>query len=155
MASPILPSQLLKMCAYMSDSLGHVAIKAALIMGFRGLLRKSQLTASKSSSLRGDIKFYSWGMVITVRKSETIQFKDREFLIPISRYVRDMWLCAVYWMSRHFEEVPLPDSEAALKVPSPRGGGGLSHCLTHPLFCSEVLFDLCRILSYSVLLPLA
>ena len=33
-ASPILPGQLLKMFAYMSDSLGHIAIRAALITGF-------------------------------------------------------------------------------------------------------------------------
>ena len=120
-ASPILPGQLLKMLAYMSDSLGHTTIRAALISGFRGLLRKCQLTASDSSLLRRDIKFYSWGMVITIRKSKTIQFKEHELLIPISR-VTDTRLCAVYWTARHFKEVPLPDSEAAFQVPSPLRG---------------------------------
>ena len=38
-AAPILPTQLVKICAFMTDILGHVTIRAALITGCRGLLR--------------------------------------------------------------------------------------------------------------------
>ena len=36
--------------------------------------------------------------------------------------VADIRLCTVYWVSHHFSEVPLAQTEAAFQVPSPRGG---------------------------------
>ena len=83
---------------YMSTNVGHVA---ALLISFRGLLRKCQLTASDSNLLRRDIKFFSWEMLITVKKTKTIQFKQRELVIPIAKFANKR-LCTFLGVSQHF-----------------------------------------------------
>ena len=119
-AAPLLPNQLLLMFNLMSASLGHTSTKAAILTSFRGLLRKCQITDSESVLLRSDFTFYQWGMVIKVRRSKTIQFKERQLLIPISK-VNNTPLCAVYWVRRHFDEVPLGNSNPAFQVPTGSG----------------------------------
>ena len=120
-AAPLLPSHLKEMFKSMSNSVGHLAIKVALLLSFRGLLRKSQVTLSDSMLLRSDFKFYDWGLLINVRRSKTIQFKERELLIPIV-YVDPPELCAAHWCYELFIRTnPLP-GEGAVRVPGPNGG---------------------------------
>lgn len=119
-APPLLPTQLLRIFSFMSDSVGHVCTRAALILGFRALLRKCQLTSSESVLLRSDFAFHKWGMVVTIRRSKTIQFAERELLIPVAR-VHNRDLCAVHWVAKHFAQVIVANSEPAFQVPSGRG----------------------------------
>ena len=50
---------------------------------------------SNAALCRGDFKFYEWDLVLTVRQSKMIQFRERVFEVPIARCCdRDM--CAVY-----------------------------------------------------------
>lgn len=116
-SAPLLPANLLLMFSFMAPTIGHTCIRAALLTGFRGLLRKCQLTASDSVLLRSNFVFYDWGMVVYIRRSKTIQFAERELLIPISR-VRGRELCAVYWTRRHFDEVRLAADQPAFQVPA-------------------------------------
>lgn len=104
----------------MSNSLGHVAIRAAMLTSFRALLRKCQVTSSDSTLLRSDFSFFHWGMIIKLRRSKTIQFSERELLIPVAR-TSNKDLCAVYWCEKHFLQVDLPTTEPAFQVPSPDG----------------------------------
>ena len=64
---------------------------------------------------RSAFVFYSWGGVITVKKSKTIQFSERELYVPIYR-VQDPVLCAVTWLERHFAEVPAGAEDPAFLV---------------------------------------
>lgn len=120
-ASPLLPAELLKMFSFMSNRDGHVCAKAALLTGFRALLRKCQLTDSESVLRRSDFEFFPWGMVISVRRSKTIQFAERELLIPVAR-VENIALCAVYWVERHFRQCKVASASAAFQIPAVGGG---------------------------------
>ena len=60
-ASPFLPVDLNMMFAQMSRSSGHLAIRAAILTAFRGLLRKCQIRSSDSVLLRSDFSFFPLG----------------------------------------------------------------------------------------------
>lgn len=115
-ATPLLPANLIKMFIYMSETQGHTAIRAAILTSFRALLRKSQITESEATLLRSDFTFFSWGMQLRVRRSKTIQFLERELLIPVAK-TSNIELCAVYWCARHFEEMPASPKSPAFLVP--------------------------------------
>ena len=79
-------------------------------------------------------------MIVTVRKSKTIQFKC-QLLVPIAK-VADHRLCTVYWVERHFREVPLPEGSSAFQGHSQRGGfkplpyRSLNVCVKHFSDCA-------------------
>lgn len=80
---------------------------AAIVLCFRSLLRKSNVLPStyaldKNILRRSDIRFYSWGMMLTIRASKTIQFKERELQIPIF-YMPSSPLCAVTLLKEHWQ----------------------------------------------------
>ena len=111
---------------FFHDSYGHNATRAAILTAFRALLRKSQITNSDSVLLRSDFAFFSWGMIITIRKSKTIQFSERKLLIPVSR-LKNTSLCAVFWTEKHFSEVQANDSSPAFLVPTRRGNSAIPY----------------------------
>lgn len=57
------------MFAYFHDTPGHNTTWAAILTGFRVLLRELQITASESVLLRSDFTFCHWDMIIQMRKS--------------------------------------------------------------------------------------
>ena len=115
-AMPVFPSMLHEMFAHLIDSPGHIAWRAAMICCFRGLLRKCQITASDSMLQHKDFKFVQWGMLITITRSKTIQFKERILEIPIT-YCPDRELCAVFWTLKHFSKVPADPDSLAFLIP--------------------------------------
>ena len=116
-AAPLLPRQLVMMFSHLTENRGHVTFRAALLTSFRGLLRKQNVTDSPVTLLRSDICMTSWGMMVSIRGSKTIQYGDRVLKIPIAR-LSDQTLCAVYWTARHFKEIPAPPSSPAfLRAP--------------------------------------
>ena len=98
-AIPLLPHLLKAMFTFIYPTLGHTAFWAAALCGFRALLRKAHYTKGDAILPRSAFTFHSWGMVITVKKSKTIQFAERELYVPINR-VADPVLCAVTWVER-------------------------------------------------------
>jgi len=87
-----------------------------LVTSFRSLLRKSNLVPTSSNDTtghymrRGSVKFYPWGMMLRISSSKTIQFGQREHLVPIT-YTADSPLCAASLMKRHLSDAPAgPDS---------------------------------------------
>ena len=118
-AEPLLPGMLKRMFATMQATAGHVAVRAAMLVSFRALLRKCHVTASDSTILRGDVVFHGWGLMLHIRKSKTVQFGERVHKIPVVR-VRDVALCAVHWVEEHFRQCPAPAEARAFRVP--RGG---------------------------------
>ena len=129
-AHPLLPGMLLKIFRVMTGRPGHVAWRAAVLCSFRGLLRKSQVTMSDSALLRRDFGIYDWGMIITVRKSKTIQYRERSLEIPVAR-CPDVRLCAVHWVERHFREVRAEGQDMAFRLPA---GGGASVPMTYRVY---------------------
>ena len=103
------------MFQHLTESIGHVAFRAAILTSFRGLLRKQNVTLSGVVLLRSDINMTSWGMMISIRGSKTIQYGDRVLRIPVTR-LNDSRLCAIYWTERHFREVSAPPSSPAFLV---------------------------------------
>ena len=61
-AVPILPGMLRAIFKGLTNSIGHVAWRAAVLCSFRGLLRKCQVTESESMLRRSDFHFHTWGM---------------------------------------------------------------------------------------------
>ena len=114
-SASLLLSQLPAMCALLSDSLGHVSFKAAILTSFRGLLRKAHITNSDGTLLREDVSFHPWTMSLRVRKSKTIQFAERSQDIPISRVSHPPPLCS---------QSP---GDALLSTPHWPTGAGLPH----------------------------
>ena len=119
-APPMLPSMMLKIFDLLTASPGHTAWRAAMLLSFRALLRKSQVTESEASLLRSDFSFFDWGMIVKVRKCKTIQFGERVLEIPVSRCCKTD-LCAVHWTARHFAEVPADQGDIAFRIPAGRG----------------------------------
>ena len=115
-AAPLLPPGLLRLFGRLRDSLGHTAVRAAMLLSFRALLRKGHVTFSDHSLLREDITFHPWGLLVTVSKSKTIQFREKVHKIPVAK-LGNRELCAVYWVHRHFQECPAPGGARAFRVP--------------------------------------
>lgn len=115
-ATPLLPIDLLKLFAVMFDTVGHVAVKAAMLLSFRALLRKGHVTDSDCSLLRSDLVFYPWGLMVSVRKSKTNQFRERIHKIPVAA-VTNKGLCAVFWVKRHLEQCPAPGDAQVFRMP--------------------------------------
>ena len=109
------------MFACMSSNLDHTCTPAALLTGFRALLRKCQLTYSDSILQRKDFEFHNWGMVVSVCRSKTIQFGQHELLIPVSK-VNNSDLCTVYWCLKHFREAYVSAESLAFQIPTGDGG---------------------------------
>ena len=119
-AAPILPQHVIAITEQLTGNPGHVTFRAALLLSFRALLRKQHVTMSNAHLLREDITIHDWGMLVRVVKSKTIQYKQRELIIPVSR-VADLRLCAVNWVERHIKEAPAPGKAPLFLVPGPSG----------------------------------
>ena len=131
-AAPVLPSMLLGMFSFLTVNPGHVSWRAAVLCCFRGLLRKCQVTLSDSTLHRGDFRIMEWGMIITLRRTKTIQFRQRVLQIPIAR-CSDIRLCAVYWTERHFAESKAGKDDLAFRIP----GGVMARILCHTVCTSR------------------
>lgn len=139
-AAPLLPPGLLSLCEALRPTVGHSAVRAAMLLSFRALLRKGHVTASEERLSRGDITFHPWGLMVNVRKSKTIQYKERVHKIPVAR-LRKVDLCAVHWVSRHFAECPAPPTAQAFRMPK----NGNSIPLTYWFYLSVLKFVCARV----------
>ena len=91
------------------------------------MLRKSNLLVKSARSfdayqqlLRSDYTFYSWGGLVTIRWSKTIQFRERVVRLPLS-FLPDSPLSSVTAVKRamHFTRKASPDSQAFAFLRSP------------------------------------
>lgn len=104
-SDPLLPAQLIRiyltLCLTKTDDF---VFWCALVLAFRGLLRKSSICQGHHNLHREDVKFLSWGLIISIRKSKTIQFAQRVHEVPISRVGGP--LCAMTLLEEMFQRVP-------------------------------------------------
>ena len=83
-AAPITVSDLRKIFRIMDLTKSEdVAFWLSLIMGFRALLRKSNLFEEGLALRVCDITYRPWGLLLTIRRTKTICFKERVLEIPL------------------------------------------------------------------------
>ena len=85
------------------------AMWSAIVFSFRTLLRKSNLEVSDSTDIhvikRSSVIFYSWGMLVMVSSTQTIQYGQRVLQVPIT-WAPGHPLCAVFWTLQHMRDFP-------------------------------------------------
>lgn len=151
-AAPILPHHILNIQQYLTGNTGHVSFKAALLLSFRALLRKQQVTKSEATLRRGDVTIHKWGLMLTVRRSKTIQYKQRELKIPVSR-VEDTRLCAVTWIEKHMAQMPAGKKDPLFMIPGPAGPEAIpykAYQLTLKMICKQAGLDPSEFSSHSL-----
>lgn len=108
---PITPSILLSIRQHLQpDDIEHSALWAAFLVGFFTFFRKSNLVPPSVRKFnadlhltRRDFTFTDWGMVITVRWSKTIQFRNKILLIPVAA-ISGHPLCPVHAVQSYFSK---------------------------------------------------
>ena len=121
---PVDPPLLIKILSHLDLSNVEEANvwAAALIMFFAMLRRSNVLTTRKSFNpakhlKRGDITFHSWGAVLKLAWSKTIQFRQRTLRIPLPR-IPNHPLCPVQAIFRAFQLTPnAPSDGPAFIIP--------------------------------------
>lgn len=104
-ADPLLPEHLVQIYSTLDHhKLSDLIFWTALVLGFRCLLRKGHFTISPHMLKGSDIKFTTFGMVVTLRSSKTIQFSERSVVIPVVESKGSL-LCPVRWLRRMFRHV--------------------------------------------------
>ena len=111
------------------------AMWACIVLGFRSLLRKSNMLWSHASDKhilkRAAVNFFPWGMLLTVSSTKTIQYGQRTINIPITAAPGSP-LCAVFWVQQHLVDVPSTTPDTPL-FQIPKGSSQV------PLSYSKVL----------------
>ena len=109
---PLTISQLLAMYGLVdSDNILSQAMWCGIILSFRTLLRKSNivpgsLTDGDHVIRRKDIVFTQDGMILRVRSTKTIQYKERVLEIPV-RTIPGSPFCVVTHLKKHFISFPM------------------------------------------------
>ena len=132
-ATPLLPGDLIRLFAELGRSRGCTAVRAAMLLSFRALLRKAHVTDSDCALLRRDLVFYPWGVLVCVRKSKTNQFRERVHKIPVAE-VANKELCAVSWLRKHLRQCPAPMDAKVFRIPR----DGHSIPLTYEYYSSKL-----------------
>ena len=76
----------------------------------------------------------TWGLVICVRLSKTVQFRERQLLIPVMRLPKRHPLCPVQAYERHISAFPAPPALPAFLYP----GSGHATPITHSVFTANL-----------------
>lgn len=105
-------SELQKIYDIMPKTVNNVVLWCILMLGFRTLLRKSNLVPTQGSAAnkghvlqREDIMFTDFGLVVTVSSSKTNRFRERTLNIPL-HYVSNPCFCVVAMLKEHFQQFP-------------------------------------------------
>ena len=83
---------------------------------------------------RNDIIVRQWGLVICVRWSKTIQFRERQLLIPVMQLSQGHPLCPVQAYERHVLEFPVTHTLPAFL----RSRNGYITPITHSAFTDKL-----------------
>lgn len=104
-SDPLLPRQLIKIMGTLNfQNSNDLVFWCAIVLAFRGLLRKSLICKGENNLLRSDIQSFPWGIINSIRKSKTIQFKDRVHQVPIAQVGGP--LCAVTHLQKMYRTIP-------------------------------------------------
>ena len=131
---PITPNILLALRDVMDFSLPlHRALWATFLLGFFRFFRKSNIIPPSHSQLsptkqlsRSDFHFTSWGLIVSVKWSKVIQFRERTLLIPLVS-IPSHALCSVHALRDFFDTCLAPASSPAFVLPTATGLRSISY----------------------------
>lgn len=104
-SDPLLPKQLYRMYPLLNmTKTEDLVLWTAIVLSFRGLLRKSNVCMGQNALLRSDVSFFSWGVVLHLRRTKTIQYRERVHDVPIAEVGGP--LCAVTFLHIMHQKVP-------------------------------------------------
>ena len=75
---------------------------------------------------RSDFHFTTWGLIVSVKWSKVLQFRERTLLIPLVS-IPSHALCPVQALRKFFEMCPAPASSPAFVIPTATGLRSLSY----------------------------
>lgn len=114
---PLFPREL-KLIAKLVDfsKFDEHATWVGILLAFRTLLRKSHFFSEGEDNIhllsRNEIQWRSWGLVIIISRSKTIQFGQRNFQAPINE-TNDI-LCPCRALKRFWQKYPAPPAAPVL-----------------------------------------
>ena len=85
----------------------------------------SQFSPNKHLS-HSDFHFTTWGLIVSVKWSKVLQFRERTLLIPLVS-IPSHALCPVQALREFFEMCPAPASSPAFVIPTATGLRSLSY----------------------------
>ena len=86
-----------------------VAFWLALVLCFRSLLRKSNVVEKELAVLVSDVEMFNWGVILSIRRSKTIGFKERILLLPFNKLDGSIFcIYRVYCLLRSLVFFPSP-----------------------------------------------
>ena len=142
---PFTPEILSRLCPLLIAN-ENSGFWAAMLIAFYSFFRKSNLVPKTATGYdpsktlsHQDILVRPWGLVICVHWSKTIQFKERNLLIPIVRLPPGHLLCPVQAYERHVRLFPAPPSSLAFLYSK----GVLPSPITHAVFTAKLRRSLC------------
>lgn len=104
-SDPLLPRHLYAIYSVLDfRSQQDLVFWTAVVLCFRGLLRKSSVCQGVNCLCRSDAVFTEWGLLLHIHKSKTIQFKERVHVVPISTVHGP--LCAASWLRVMVSRIP-------------------------------------------------
>ena len=90
-----------------------VAFWVAIVLCFRGLLRKSNVVEPGLAVTVFDMDIENWGLAIRLRRTKTISFKERVLYIPFVRIPGSIF-CVLYYVSLLLSMLLLPSRTCQL-----------------------------------------
>ena len=143
---PITPAMLLQIHGKLNlAGSTEASFWATCLVAFYGMFRKSHLLPmtpnlfdSRKQLTKADFKIFSWGTLVTVRWSKTIQFHERLVEIPLPRIPGSPIYVLQPPSSMRFtfrQESPLP--------PPHRRLAGLTNTRPRTFLCTVYLFPYC------------
>ena len=116
---PITPKILLQIYPQLAAA-SNSGFWPAMLIGFYTFFRKSNLVPKSAKEFdpvkimsHCDILMWPWGLVICVRWSKTIQFRECQLLIPVIRLSKGHPLCPVQAYKRHISLFPATPASLA------------------------------------------
>ena len=88
-----------------------LAFWCAIVLCFRGLLRKSNVVEEGLAILVGDVIFFEWGALVSVGRTKTICFKERVLEIPFSYIYQSPFYIASHLKLLSLRIAPAPDHQ--------------------------------------------
>lgn len=111
----------------------HRALWAVFLLGFFTFFRKSNIIPPSHSQFsptkhlsRSDFHFTSWGLIVSVKWSKVIQFRERTLLIPLVS-IPSHALCPVHALRDFFDTCQAPASSPAFVLPTATGLRSISY----------------------------
>lgn len=96
----------------MSDT-EDIAFWLSLLVGFRGLVRKSNMFNKDMAFKRKELSLHTWGIRLVSKKSKTIQFQERELEVVLSSIPGSIF-CAKFYFQLLLALVTYPNENSQL-----------------------------------------